>query len=213
MEFTTLLDLVGVEPVFESGLLLAGGVSDNDVRRQLVRWCHSGRLHQLRRGVYMLAPPYRKVQAHPFVLANAMQIGSYVSCESALAYHGLIPEFVPNTQSVAAARPGEWHTPAGVFSLRHLKPELLYGFATLEVAPSQYARVAYPEKAFLDLAYLTPGADSAEYLTELRLQNLETIDTRRLHDLAVRSSSPKLLRVAALVEKMALVEREEYTPL
>ncbi|MCS7080575.1 MAG: hypothetical protein NZ585_11100 [Chloracidobacterium sp.] len=54
MEFAELLRLVGNEPVFETGLLLAGAVDPNDVRRQLSRWTTAGRLYQLRRGLYAL---------------------------------------------------------------------------------------------------------------------------------------------------------------
>lgn len=38
MEFTTLLEIVGDEPVFETALLLAGDVDPRDVHRQLSRW-------------------------------------------------------------------------------------------------------------------------------------------------------------------------------
>ena len=60
MEFTRLIEIVGDEPVFEVGLLLIGEADPNDVRRQLSRWIRAGRLHQLRRGLYALAPHSRK---------------------------------------------------------------------------------------------------------------------------------------------------------
>ena len=50
MDFLGLVKVVGDEPVFESGLLLAGAVDPPDVQRQLSRWVASGRLYQLRRG-------------------------------------------------------------------------------------------------------------------------------------------------------------------
>lgn len=106
MEFKHLIEIVGDEPVFETGLLLAGDVDSGDVRRQLSRWVKAGRLYQLRRGLYALAPPFQKVKPHPFVIANRMVRGSYVSLQSALAYYGLIPEVVPLTTSVATTRPG-----------------------------------------------------------------------------------------------------------
>jgi len=55
MEFARLLEIVADEPVFESGLLLAGGVNPGDVRKQLSRWTKAGQLYQLRRGLYALA--------------------------------------------------------------------------------------------------------------------------------------------------------------
>ena len=76
MEFARLIELVGEEPVFETGLLLAGDVDPNDVRRQLSRWVKAGRLYRLRRGLYALAPPFQKVQPHPFLVANLYDAGS-----------------------------------------------------------------------------------------------------------------------------------------
>ncbi len=38
MEFRQLVEIVGDEPVFETVLLLAGGVDPADVRRQVSRW-------------------------------------------------------------------------------------------------------------------------------------------------------------------------------
>lgn len=62
MEFERLLELVGDEPVFETALLLAGKVNPDIIRLQLTRWTKSGRLLQLRRGLYAIAPPYQKVK-------------------------------------------------------------------------------------------------------------------------------------------------------
>ena len=70
MKFEQLIEIAGEEPVFETGLLLAGDVDSADVQRQLSRWVQAGRLYQLRRGLYALAPPYQKVRPHPFLVAN-----------------------------------------------------------------------------------------------------------------------------------------------
>ncbi len=210
MEFTHLIQIVGDEPVFETGLLLAGDVDPGDVRRQLSRWVKAGRLYQLRRGLYALAPPFQKVKPHPFVVANRMVRGSYVSLQSALAYYGLIPEVVPVVTSVTTARPGRWETPLGAYEFRHIKADLFFGYHLVEVNPGQRAFVATPEKALLDLAYLHPGGDSPAYLQELRLQNLERLDLDELQRLAERAGKPKLRRVAAYVAELARAEAEEY---
>jgi len=210
MEFARLIEIVGDEPVFETGLLLAGEVDPNDVRRQLSRWVKAGRLYQLRRGLYALAPPLQKVKPHPFIIANRMVRGSYVSLQSALAYYGLIPEVVPVVTSVTTARPGRWETALGAYEFRHIKAELFFGYRVVEVNPGQRAFVATPEKALLDLTYLHPGGDSPAYLQELRLQNLEHLDLDELQRLAERAGKPKLRRVAAYVAELARAEAEEY---
>lgn len=213
MEFAHLLEIVGDEPVFETGLLLAGNVDPANVRRQLSRWVHSGRLYQLRRGLYALAPPFQKVRPHPFLLANRLVHGSYVSLQSALAYYGLIPEAVPVTTSVTALRPVRRDTPLGVYEYRHVKKELLFGYQQTDVASDQQAFVAAPEKAVLDLVHLQPQGDASEYLQQLRLQNLERLDLERLQRWAARTESAKLGRAADRIVDLAHIEAQEYESL
>ena len=213
MEFTDLVKLVGDEPVFETGLLLAGNVDPRDVRRQLSRWTKAGRLHQLRRGVYALAPPFQKVKPHPFVVANRMVRSSYVSCQSALAHYGLIPEYVPVVVSVTTARPGRWKTPLGIFEFRHIKTGLLRGYRLIDLGGGQKAFVATAEKALLDLIYLHPGADSLSYLRELRLQNMERLNLDELSRWANLIAAPKLKRAVKFVAGLARTEVHEYETL
>jgi len=213
MEFERLMEVVGDQPVFETSLLLAGDADRANVQRQLSRWTKAGRLYQLRRGLYALAPPFQKVEAHPFFVANRLVQPSYVSLQSALSYYGLIPEAVPVTTSVTTSRPGRWDTSLGGYVFRHIKTELFRDYRLLEVDDDQEAFVASPEKALLDLIYLTPGADSAAYLRELRLQNLEALDLDRLQDEAGLTRRPKLQRAAARVAALARSEMTEYETL
>jgi predicted transcriptional regulator of viral defense system len=213
MRLEELVEIVGDEPVFETGLLLAGQVDPKDVRRQLSRWVRAGRIYQLRRGLYALAPPFQKVKPHPFLIANAMVRGSYVSNQSALAHYGLIPEYVPVVTSVTTARPARWDTPLGQYEFRHVKTELLFGYQLTALAGDQQAFIATPEKALLDLIYLQPGGDSPAYLRELRLQNLGQLDLDQLGRQADLAGSPKLRRAAAFIAELARVEAAEYETL
>ena len=207
MNFASLLAIVADEPVFETGFLLVGEVDPADVRRQLSRWVAAGRLHQLRRGLYALAPPYRKVRPHPFLVANRLVRGSFVSLESALAYHGLIPDYVPVTTSVTSGRPGRRDSPLGAFAYHHVGPGLLTGCRLEGLGEGQEALVATPAKALADLVHLVPGADASTYLSELRLQNLERLDPAELRAHPILGGRPKirraLKRLAALAEERA----------
>ncbi len=213
MKFEELIAIVGDEPVFETGLLLAGNVNPANVQRQLSRWTQAGRIYQLRRGLYALAPPFQKVKPHPFLVANCMLRPSYVSLQSALAYYGLIPEYVPVTTSITAARPGRWDTPLGRYTFRGIKTNLFRDYCLIVVTPKQRAFVAVAEKALLDLIYLQPGADSLDYLRELRLQNLERLDLDDLQHQAALAESPKLQRAATHVAALAQSEITEYEAL
>lgn len=209
MEFAELLRVVADEPVFETGLLLAGGVNPADVRRQLSRWVAAGKLLSLRRGLYALAVPYRKVEPYPFLVSNRLAPASYVSLQSALSHHGWIPEAVPVVTAVTTRRPGRRETPLGGFLYRHLGPELLFGYRGESVAPGQRAWVATPEKALLDLVYLTPGGDALAYLEGLRLQGLDRLDRERLGAWVGRFAKPKVDRAARAVLALAEAEAAE----
>jgi len=202
MKWESLLALVADEAIFSSALLLSGEESVRQVRLQLSRWTKAGRLLQLRRGIYALAPTWRKVEPHPFLVANRLQRGSYVSLQAALAWHCLIPEHVPVVTSVSPSRPETIINPLGTFQFNHLSDGLLFGYARVEIVPRQFAFVASPEKALLDLIHLTPGADCVDYLRELRLQNPTALRMFVLNELAQRSGKPKLIRAAQLAGKL-----------
>jgi len=208
MEFAELLEIVGEEPVFETGLLMAGNTNSRDIRRQLSRWRQTGKIYQLRRGLYSLAPPFKKVNPHPFVVANRMLPASYVSLQSALAYYGMIPEYVPVTTSVTTKRPTYWETPIGIFNFRHIQVDFFDGDRLENIGEGQQTFIASPEKALLDLIYLESGGDTLDYLTELRLGNLNQLDWQLLKNLAGRIEKPKLLRAVAAIQKLAGIEEE-----
>ena len=61
-------------------------------------------LVRFQRGLYMLDERFRDYTCHPFVLAQAFAPGSYISFETALAWHGWIPEAVFTTASAVSGR-------------------------------------------------------------------------------------------------------------
>ena len=133
MKFPELLEIVEDEPVFETGLLVAGRPLEPGLPAQLSRWCASGKLFRLRRGLFALAPPYRKVIPHPFLVANRLVPGSYVTGYSALESANAIPEFVPEVSSCGPGRPHVRETPLGRFSFRYLKTGLRTGYREVEL--------------------------------------------------------------------------------
>ena len=202
MRFHELVEIVGHLPVFETGFLAADASDINGVRRQLSRWVRGGRILQLRRGLYALAPPWRQCIPHPFLVANQLARGSYVSGAAALAHAHAIPEYVAETTSVTTGRPHARTNGCGRFSFRHIKADLFFGYRLLDLGDNQQAFVATPEKALLDAVHLHPGGDQAAYLRELRL-DYDVFRPETLAQLAARSGSPKLQRAARRIRELA----------
>ena len=202
MKLRELVEIVADEPLFETGLLLTGTIDPADLRRQLSRWTRTGQIHQLRRGLYALAPPWRKQAPHSFLVANRLRPGSYVSGLSALAFFHAIPEYVAEVTSVSGGRPELRRTPLGRFSFRHLKAKLMFGYRYVELVGDQGAFVATPEKALLDLVHLQPGGDERAYLEELRL-NYDVLRLHRLEAFAKACDTPKLTRAVRHICSLA----------
>ena len=199
MRFEKLLEEAGDFPCFTTRFL-AAGQNMAQVRLQLNRWVNNGRLIKLYKGLYTFAEPYRKVKPDLFVIANNLKSPSYVSCQSALSFYSLIPEFVPVIISVTTNRPQFIETPQGRFEYRHIKKDFFWGYQEIELSEKQKAFIARPEKALLDLIYLTGGGDTKEFLEELRLQNYEKLDKKILRQYAEKANSPKLKRAVSNIE-------------
>ena len=201
-----------MSPFSRPASLRAGRPREPGLPAQLSRWCAAGRLLRLRRGLFALAPPYRKVIPHPFLVANRLVPGSYVSGLSALAFAGAIPEFVPEVTSCGPGRPHVRTTPLGRFSFRYIKAGLRSGYRLVELAGDQRAFVASAEKALLDLVHLQPGGDDPAWIDALRL-NVEVLSAERVEAIACEAASPKLARAAAHVRRLADDPALAYEPL
>jgi hypothetical protein len=131
----------------------------NERRYGLVnRALKAGELVRVKRGVYVLANELRDDLVHPFALAQHLMPGSYVSAESALSFHGWIPEAVRSVLSITAGGKSVTyeHDTLGKFEFRRMTVKS--GFFLQAVArhelQHQVAFIAEPMRALLDLMCL-----------------------------------------------------------
>jgi hypothetical protein len=136
---------------------LLGG---SDARRYALvhRALKDGSLIRLKRATYMLGQRTSNDAIHPFAAAQALLPGSYISFETALGYHGWIPEAVFTTASVSPGRKTiTYDTPSlGQFSFHPLALRE-YQFLTSverEKLGKLTAFVAQPLRALIDLVAL-----------------------------------------------------------
>ncbi len=131
-------------------------VGGNSNRRfgLLGRALRAGEVVRIHRGLYCLADKYLRRKADPLVLAQRIWGPSYISLETALSYHGWIPEAVYTVTSACMDRSREFTTPLGVFSFTRIPQEALYAEVTrVETAPGQAFLLASPLKALCDYVY------------------------------------------------------------
>ena len=112
----------------------------------------SGDVIHIRRGLYCLSRELSPVLPNPYVIANLVHGPSYVSMESALEYHGLIPEAVQIVFSVTNDRAKAFATPVGTFQYLHIPQfPLMAGVERHEDDSSGTFFVATPLKALCDI--------------------------------------------------------------
>lgn len=210
MRYEALLALAGDLPVLESATLRALGEEPRAVGVQLSRWVKAGKLVQLRRGVYLFPERLRRNRAPVEAIANLLVSPSYVSLERGLSLHAMIPEAVPLVQSVTTGRTGRFVTEAATFEYSHVKPDWFFGYRELQIGHGQ-ALVATPEKALLDLLYLSSGQLTAARLEQYRLQDLDKLDFAALEAMAGKAGSPRLLHAVRRLRKLAADEGEWET--
>ncbi len=201
MKFANLLEKVSDLPAFTVSFLSAGQ-NLAQIRLQINRWVKDGKIIKLHKGLYTLSEPYRKVTSQPFCIANSLKQASYVSLHSALSWYAMIPEFVPAVTSITTGRPQTIETPLGRFEFRHVSKKYFWGYQQVELKFGQTAFIARPEKALLDLIYLTIGGDEIAFIEELRLQNFEQINKAVLREFVERFQSPKLNRALDNIENI-----------
>ena len=145
-------------------------------RNALTRWQEAGFVEKIRNSLYRFSGKPLSGDAELFFIANRIYAPSYVSLQSALSWHGLIPEGVFTVTSVATLKTQYFSTPVGNFAYRKIKPALFLGYH-LESFGAFRFKIADPAKALLDLLYLFPNLDSEGHFHELRL-NFQELDEK-----------------------------------
>lgn len=129
----------------------------------LARLCSSRQLIHLSRGLWALS------NVDPLTLPQYLTapFPSYISLQSALYFHGMISQIPHSIYVVSLARTRLYQTNLATFSIHHINPEFFFEF---EVKNNGTIYIATPEKALLDVLYLSPAKSGLFYsLPELEL--------------------------------------------
>ena len=157
----------------------------------------------VRRGLWTLDE-----QVEPLALAEYLTAPrpSYVSLQSALYLHGMIEQIPSVVYVVSLARSHRVPTALGTFSVHRVAPAFFGGF---QVSPRSGAKIATPEKALLDVCYLSAGRSrlfaslpelelpsafrsgtAGAWIAKIRSARLRTVVTRRFTELTATHRRP-----------------------
>lgn len=172
-------------------------------RDRLGHLCASGEVVRVRRGLYV--PGWRRGQeppVEPLVLSGLIYGPSYVSLETALARHGLIPERVEEITCITSKRAKRFDTPAGRFRYEPVNVRVFGLGLRLEQARGGSFFLADPEKALCDRLAMISGLAAARDMQmvlekDLRIEPDEVIRGFRLPLVAEIASAYRRKSVSA----------------
>lgn len=155
-------------------------LADGSLRVAVSRLLKSGRIISLAKGIYVA--DVSKISWERFAVENYAP--SYLSFEWALGHYDILSQKIYSLTLATVRQTKKINTPAGVFIYHHLKPELFFGSRK-----EDGYLIAEPEKAFLDLAYLSLNGygkfDPAE-------MNLNLLDKKKIEAYLKKINSKKL---------------------
>jgi predicted transcriptional regulator of viral defense system len=172
--------------------LVFSDMTANALRLALKRAVDGHHLIQLKKGFYLWADEHRRASLSKFAVAAKLSAPSYVSFQSALSHHGLIPEAVYTVTSAYTQRKTKsFATPIGDFSFQYVPPKVFFLGVDYDQSGDSHLLMATPLKALFDLIYVSrkayPSLQSLE--DDLRIDRAQL----RLHAKSVTREEITLL--------------------
>lgn len=181
-------------------------------RDKITSLLREGAIRRVKKGIYIFGDRYSRRPFSREVLANMIYGPSYISLDSALQYHGLIPEHVEAVTSVTCGRGRRFSTPIGLFIYRSISMRAYsIGFDQIALDRGRFFLVATPEKSLADKlqqdrkASIRNFAEAKNYLSEnlrIDMQRIAQMDPTLLMEIAVRYRSRKVRRISRLVLRL-----------
>lgn len=145
--------------------------SQNAIKSIINRALKNKEIIRITASFYCLDPSFTHTTPHPFLLAQQIYEHSFISMESALAHHSLIPEALYQVSSTTSQRSKVVLNPFGSFSYTHIPCKEHYAGVNLEKITAQDSCfIATPVRAIADMIYknkeITWKTDGLNYLTE-----------------------------------------------
>lgn len=158
-----------------------------------------GEILNIRRGLYCLAPEYQKKPVSVFSVSEKVYGPSYISMETALSYHGWIPEAVYACTCTSFGNSKEFKTPLGVFSYKRVPQHAFYlGVQRSTDENGNVFFMASPAKALVDYLYVYQlnwkSIDEPAGSLRIDEDELTCVSTEELEDLLGNYSNGRVKR-------------------
>jgi hypothetical protein len=162
-------------------------------RNKIQSLCRSGEIIRVKKGLYVPGTrPGDEPRVDPLVLSGLIYGPSYVSLETALSWHGLIPERVDEITCMTSKRAKVFRTPVGRFTYTPINEDAFPVGVRLESGKGGSWYLAEPEKALCDRIAQVKGLEAMRDVPVVLEESLR-IELGELDELRV----PLVLEIAS----------------
>jgi len=138
------------QPVFRTAdVMVALDIQKSHASKLLDRLTRHGHVIRLMRGLWAIPESLEPLAIVPHLTAP---FPSYVSLQSALYYHDMVSQIPEVIYCVSLARTRTFETPVATISVHHIPGSFFFGY---KERGGHHVRMALPEKALLDILYLS----------------------------------------------------------
>lgn len=164
--------------------------TERQLKKLVTKLVKTGWLIRIRKGLYAISDLSNRgfLSLSSYVVAHLLVKNSYVSFESALAYHSMFDQLTNKIISISEIRYKDVQLNSIEYSFVTVKKELFFGFEEM-VIESQNARIATAEKALIDMVQFHRSKYTVDLVIEKLMEYENSLDLGKFNDYLANMSA------------------------
>ena len=173
------------------------------LKNNLTRWLKKGRFARIKRELYEFIDPASQLAIPDLYIANKIYSPSYISLETALSIHSIIPDIAVQVTSVTTRQTRVFKNKYGAFFYRACQKRAFTGYRIMNYEGFKVF-IADKEKALVDFVYYRLRSNGAMDLKEERFDKniLKKINWAKVNKYAKLFNARTLFTVKKLKERV-----------
>jgi hypothetical protein len=214
MRFSNIKEKFSPFLIFNKNNLRAFEKNEETVSADIRYWMKSGKIIQLKKGVYLLNDRWEKeIQKDSYLeyIANKLLEPSYLSFEYVLAKYQILSEPVLTLTSATIKSSREFSNTLGIFRYYTLAPKLFCGYTAKEENSFPIFE-AFKEKALFDFLYIRflkqrPITTDAEKNLRINWENISRKEFEKAKSYLKLTRSKRVKEIFNIINKQYYAKR------
>ena len=200
--------IVTSRQIYQEVVNLLGYQQTKNLITKLVQ---NGWLVRIKRSLYAISDFSSRgyLDLSPYAVASLLLPESYVSFESALAYHGLFDQLTHKTVSISLKMHKSVELSGVTYIFIKTKPDYFFGWQDVVIG-SLSAKLATPEKALVDMVHFHKSQYSIDLVIEKLVEHKDSLNLERLNDYLSKQPATTIKTFGLVFDLLGIDSGEIY---